>query len=418
MGKKIQSVKDFTVNDFNTINNQIKNTDIANELAVQKGYKNARDAMDSINADINSPSKVKSTNGKRLAKQFTQELLLLVLYQYVEDMSSIGYVEYFSNMFDAGMMTEGNTAQFIQPLDTGADNYVANAFIPTGISEQFVETDTLNMYKAPGQLADNSYQFKKPLTLQEPLWFPYFMSGKLSQYIAQITAMMMRTYTFFKFDKLATFLTSITPQKVITGTAPNIFRAFADEIIPEIENMTLLNSTYNISDKSELISTVDKSNLLIILPAKLQSKLRAGVLSQLYNAKYLNLDDNYLSENIITLGDKLVIGDSNTKITVDSTKPYVKDTQIIVIDKRALRHLIQIERNESQSWAENMTIQLSLHIWGLFGILSWYKMMIYNNPNLLTLPTAINDVNNGNPITKKASKTEIVEPVENLDLDL
>lgn len=173
MGKNIKTIKDFNKDDFNKLDNKLINTQIANELAHEKGHKSAKEFIDATNADINSKSSVKQASGKKQARQFTQDLLLLCLYQYVESMTSIEYINYFSNMFDDGTMTEGNTRQYIQPLDTGADSYVDDAFIPGGITEEFVDVAKLDMYKKDnaGQtvLDTNSYQFKKPLTIQEPL---------------------------------------------------------------------------------------------------------------------------------------------------------------------------------------------------------------------------------------------------------
>ena len=88
---------------------------------------------------------------------------------------------------------------------------------------------------------------------------------------------------------------------------------------------------------------------------------------------------------ILTLSNKLTIGNSQTAISTDSTQ-YVDEDTIYVFDKNLIKSLIQVQRNESQAWAENMTIQLTLHVWGVVGTLPWNKVFKYTNENLKVLP--------------------------------
>lgn len=380
----MKEIKDINVNkkidDKPTIKNSGK---IANRLAEEFGAENVKDFMHSTNLKMSSPDPITRKTGETRAAGFVKELALLLLYQVVIDSNSIEYMNSFSNAFNDGEISEGNSKEYVVSLDTGFDTYNEGQFIPSGVTKPLQENSIISMFNADKTLNKDAYQFKKSLTITEMEWLPYFKAGELKKFIDLISGKMLRSYELFKFDMLAKLLTSLVPQKVIVGTEADCFRCLSNEVFPEIENMLKYNKEYNLLASSDYVDSCNETDVMLVVGNKLLSRLKNGVESQLFNAQFFG--PNSKPYNILTLSNKLTFGNSQTAISTDTTQ-YVDEDTIFAFDKNLIKSLIQVQRNESQAWAENMTIQLTLHVWGVVGALPWNKIFKYTNPNLKVLP--------------------------------
>ncbi|MEG1151093.1 MAG: hypothetical protein RSD51_03300 [Malacoplasma sp.] len=364
-------------------------TQLANDVANAQHGINAKEFMEETVENINSINPAISGKALKAARDFTAELTLLMLYQDIQENTSSDKYEWVK-FFRDETIAHGNSKQFVRTIKTGSDVYAENAFIPNKITSPIVEQKTLSMYEidAQGQkkltnsyTGSKAYQFKKPLTIQEPLWLPYFMSGKLGEFLDRIQSVMRDSYDDYIVALCQSFMTNIVFQKTITDTTNlNMFDAFANEILPNLKRIQYKNTEYNIAASSRYIDAPNKENLLVFINSKNETKLTAGIQSKLFNAKMISLESIIPLDNIIGTAGGLTVGDSDTPITV--TSDWLDENTILVIEKDALRHCLQIDRNESQAWSENMTIQLNLHVWGVMGYLPWKKGFKYTNTNL------------------------------------
>lgn len=371
------------------IQDRINITKTADELATTMGYENTQDLMENVGAQLNAKSAVQQHIGMKTARAFTNNLLLLCLYQKIEKTETPEYINDFASMFDDGMIANGNSKEYIAQKVTGVEAWVSDAFIPSKVSKKSLEAYVIQMYTLDAQgnkvLSPQGYQFKKGQTIDEPQWVMYFKDGKLGQFISNLREQLEIAYKMYKFNKVAELVTSIKFGKTVAGTALNMFDAISGEFLPLVRAMTFLNTEFNNNPASKYVHKSNVSDLVVIMSSNNVQRLQSGIKSQLFNAQLLDLNGVINDSNITCLGNKLIIGNSDTDVSV-SASPYVDDTTIIVINKNAIRHVTQIERHESQSWAENMTTQYTYHLWGAIDVLPWGQGFKYVNKNLPTMP--------------------------------
>lgn len=337
-------------------------------------------ARDLMNGDASD-----RLTGMRLARGVVQDLLQLCLYQEIEGNRLPGYME-FANRFDDGFIAEGNAKEYIFSNDLGMDTWKPEQFIPEKATKTNVDSYVIQMYDSSKTLnTKQAYQFMKAKTITESAWLPYFKSGKLANYIAILRDEVRRVYSYYKFDKIATKITSSTPAKTIKGTATNMFDCFVKEILPTIREMTTLNSKFNYTATNKNLQFANPKDLYLIANGDVIQQLQSGIKTQLFNAQLLDYGNVLNEMNIINLGNKITVGNGDTPISVSDT-PYVDKNTIWIVHKDAIKHVLQIERSESQSFAMNMAIQLVLHVWGACDILPWGMIVKYTNNNLTTMP--------------------------------
>lgn len=367
----------------------VKNT--GNALAQQKFGKPAKTLIKDLSVALKSPDIVAKTQAEFMASDFVNNLLLLVLYQEIQSEYKLEPYKWV-NMFDDEKVEAGNTKQYIRNIITGADAYDPNMFIPTKATQPKVASTTISLYDRAEDgnviLGQNAYQFKKPLTITAQQWIPFFTSGKLQQFIADITKLINETYEMFKISYVQSLIMNMVKtdsgifKKRITGKATNLLTAFTTEIFPEITRMrTQISSDYNlVATTPESINSTRKDEMIMLMNQDLYTKFVGGVLAPVFNNKLVDFGAFIPSENVFPLAKQLVVGDSDTAITAGSD---VLDTNtIIVLNKNAIKHLWWIEKTENQQWAENMAIQVVLHIWGAFGVIPWGQGFVYTNENL------------------------------------
>lgn len=375
-------------------------TEIAHDVAKGMGFENAKDLMEKTIADAKSPNKVKQAQGRAIAAEFTKQLALLILYQEIENpmIPSKNYA--WTKKFNDEMISQGNSKEFVMNIATGNDTYNAEQFIPNKATAPLIETKVISMYieKADGtrELAPNAYQYLKPLTINESQWYPYFIAGKLGEFVSKISSLMRQSYDLFVLNKMENFIKNMTFSKTITGDGngltgnqlagknADMFACLSNEVIPAIEKMTYLNTEFNLSNQSKNISGVNSSDILVFMNNNIKSKLRSGVMSRLFNAHLISLDEVIPKENWIGTAGSVVVGNSDTAISIGND--WIDNNTIYVISKDAIRHCLQVDRTESQAWAQNMTIQIVLHIWGTIDSLPWEKGFKYVSDKLGILP--------------------------------
>lgn len=349
-------------------------------------FKDIKDLQNTANDLMRSSNIVEQQRGMEIARGAVKDLLLLCLYQQIEGNKLPGYMD-FANKFDDGYIENGNSKQYMFSNDTGVDSYQETEFVPSAVTNTSVDSFIIQMYSAGGVLnANQAYQFRKPKSITEAQWIPYFKAGKLAEFIGILRNEIHRVYSYYKFNKIATKITTSTPAKTIEGTATNMFDCFVKEVLPTIREMTTLNSKFNYDVRNKNLTAAAPEDLMLIANGKVITQLSAGIKTQLFNQQLLDYHNLLDSMNIVNLGNKIVVPeDVNTPISVEDT-PYVDEETIWIVHKDALKHVLQIDRTESQSFAANMVIQLYLHVWGALDILPWGQIVKYHNANLMTMP--------------------------------
>lgn len=365
----------------------------ADQLAQDMGYSSAQEMLSEIKDALTNGTIVSQSQAQADAASFTGKLILLVLYQEIESRYRLEPYSWV-NKFESQKIEAGNTKQFIRNIITGGDTFDENQFVPNKVTNPKVDTATISLYNRDSSGNDNlstyGFKYKKPLTISRQLWLPYFMSGKLQEFIDSIVKLVNESFEIFKITILQKMIgdakTGIS--KKVTGTATNILTCFTNEIYPMLTEMNFLNSDYNINmnGTTTSINSTGKEDLLIFVSNKVYTMLNAGVMSQIYNYKLANIEQYINLDNIVPCSKQLISGDSDTPITID-TNPLIGDNEILVLNKNCIKQLFWVNQTESQSWATNMTLQIVLHVWGAFGFIPWGQGFYYTNNNLSVLPS-------------------------------
>lgn len=359
-----------------------KNIEVADKYAKSKGKELINDITNEAVSLYNNPETTQL--GKAAMQEVIKDLVPLILYQEIYESSLPASYDFEAKIRDNEMIRNGNGKEFVVDLLTGIETYSRNKFIPDEQTYKDVEAYLIQMYDESKELSPQGYQFQKDLTLTPQEYIPYFLSGKLEEYMSKLRSQLRKAYKIFIADKLFTKLTTITPQKIIDGTSENMFDCFVKEIFPAIEDMQLLNSGYNYRE-TNFIDTSNLEDIYIIMSAKNKSMMKTGIASQLFNAQLFNVEGKISDDHILVLGNKMTIGDSKTVIK-DSGTPWVDDNTIWVFDVSKIKSVLQIDEISSQNFAKNMTTLISMHIWGALDILPWCKCFKYTNANLSKIP--------------------------------
>lgn len=369
---------------------------LGNELAKEQGFDSAKEFMENTKARIASGNAATKSSAKAAAIDFTQKLLRLVLYQEIKSDYTWTKYEWVSK-FDDERIEVGEGKEYIKELMTGVDSYDASKFVPDTPTYPSADAKVIKLYDDSGSL--NKYGFKalKPLTIIESQWFPYFLSGKLMEFIDKQVGLMKQSMFAYKYTVLTNFIKDLIgttdPNRIykrIQGTATNILSCFTNEIFPEIENMQYFNDEYaRDNSKNSLYPNINnRDDLLMIMNRKTLNRFKNGVLSNTLKANLVDFNNVLPLENIIGTGKNLDIGTSSDNITVKNEE-LIPENMVVVINKNLLKYLWFVEVTDSQKFVQNMSIQYVQHIWGVFGQLDWEGAFVYTNDNLTTLPVTV-----------------------------
>lgn len=385
---------------------------IADDLAREAGHADAQEFITSTSARMRSGTPVDRESAGRAAGDFTSKLTLLTLYQTLQQEYNLGAYDWI-NKFETTKIEAGNSHLFVRDILTGVENYSETAFTPATVTLPQVDSHTISLYKtnttsgADAVLWDWAKKIKKPLTILRDKWVPWFMSGKLQQFIEGISNNIRKT---IHLTKLQIFQDLITKLKTGTSTAGNnqgmwniinnptgvnnILDVFTKVVFPNIQEMQFMDTKYNIglvqpSGNSTANRTLNDSkpeDILLFVNVKTYTKLTTGVLSQVFNNKLLEIAHWIPKENIIPVSKKINVGNSTTAITT-ATEDLIGENEIVVLNKNALKTLLFVDTTESQSWAENMSIQLVAHLWLSCGIIPWGQGFVVRTNALTVMPS-------------------------------
>lgn len=378
----------------------------ADEIANDMGYESGQDLVDQVGPKLKSNDSYTRNVATKAAGSFVAKLSLVLFEQIIYDALGTSKVYSWVNKFNGPTLTYGNSIQFNQTALSTAKTYDKSKWIPDAVTSPFIDTFSGQMYKNDGTLADQAYQYKKSLSLEPKTWMPYFAAGKLSEVIGKITSEMNETYTMFVANQLQQVIKKIASGsaqvttansgingkdlklKKITSNAPDSFSAMV-ELMEHLADITGDVNTTTIASDSTNLSAIDLDDLVVFIPKKLIAKFRSGVMSRLPSSGEFNYEKIFNSSRVVPSGAELknVISNTNDVIEiVQNATPFLSDTKIVVLEKRAIQHCFVVKEHESQYFAENMIQQLTHHMWGFICVLPFAKGFVFECQNLLTDP--------------------------------
>lgn len=424
--------------------------DVADIAAQKMGYKDIHDAEDKINYKMDNAEAIaraslgpdaSETAVTALADEINLKavsqagalvttLSLKTFYQEFTQSPIFGFMR-DRDEFDDIHLKDGNSKEFGFDLLTGCSIYNMNEYVPSNAVDAKIYSYTIQMYQQQADgtkvLSPQAYQFRKRLSINEPIWMPYFKSNKLFEFISLEREKMRKTYAYFKFDQIIGLITANAkllafkanaqdgPQvggRLVKGTAKNAFEAFSQEIYPLINDCITgdINACFGGTNYNSALLETNPSDIIMLMPNKLEAVLRAGISSQLFNAQLFDIKRALNEGNVRFIGNKISIpgayqwdvdnqatptqlthnltaGNESTPIT-KLDQPYIPDNMIIMFNKHFIKHIFQIERALEQFYTNNMYHEYVLHVWACYDILPWCPFVVYVNDNLTTLPNS------------------------------
>lgn len=424
-----------------------QNRDLADATAEEFGFSNIKEAEAILTDKIENPEKyvadaenltdsqIQAKAASIKARALTQadmlvtSLLKKCFYQEIEESPYFSFMG-FVDMFDDEPLKWGNTKEYIFDLATGISSYDTQ-YIPDAPVVAQINKYYINMYSgvdATGQLqlADTAYQFKKRLSINTALWYPFFSSGKLDEFVEAERRKLRKTYRYFKFDQIVGRISAVAQLlahgasateglnasggRLVKGKEKDLFSAIANEIYPIINDLRTgdANAWFGGEDYKGCIVETDPKDIILLWNNKIDASVKAGVSSQLYNAQLFDLKKYLTEENVKIVGNRLIIpganqwwvdnvssptkitrtkttGDENSIIT-KSTDPYIPTDVIVLFNKNFIRHLYQILREGDQYYVNNLYNEYVLHVWATADFLPWLQFVVYQNTNLAVLP--------------------------------
>lgn len=390
--------------------------DNANELAKQEGFNNAKEFVQSTGYSLNPNNKDVSPAARNAAERkagdFTRNLTLLTLYQSIGNEIDLGAYNWI-NKFEMTKLEQGNSKMYTANILTGLKNYGESEFVPTSSTLPQCDVHTISFYKtnttanADRVVHEWGRKWKKPLTIERNEWIPYFISGKLQEFIARITEDVHKSLHFAKLSLIQNLITRMKTGTNSNGNNEGMFKiinnppgvnnlldVFTKVVFPNLKEMEFYNHDYNLgriapsgqTQTNTTNTTTKNSDILLFVNNKTYTKLTTGVLSQVFNNKLLEISSWLPKENIIPVSRMIRVGDENTAIDTTATD-LIPENEILVITKDAIKGLVMVDQSESQSWAENMTTQLVAHLWLVYGIIPWEKGFVVRTNALTVLPS-------------------------------
>lgn len=374
-------------------------TNAANELAREYNFASVQDFQNAYRTAIGSASDVSQAEAATDAASFVAQLLQKCLYQEIDSGYNIaGYG--WATQIDTKHIEQGNSEEWLHPIFTGGGDYQKELFVPDLITDPQTASWTLKFLNPDQTLTRYAFRFKKQQTIIEEKYIPYFMSGKLRDFVNRIISGMQTSYELFKIAKVQQLIGDMLAgqtdlnqpplvQRRINGTATEFLKCFTDDIYPELTAMTLLNKKYNLSPVSPTpITGTPLSDLLMFVNQSVYTRLTGGEMASTFNNQLINPGRFIPLENIYPMGDLVKYTDNATPIDVQDDTPIIPEDTILVIDKNAIKLRDFVKRNEAQTYTNNLALQLTMHQWGVYGVVPWKQGFIYRNTALKRNPTA------------------------------
>ena len=361
------------------VNNKAKELAEAEGTTINELYNGIKDQMNSKNEAVRN-------KGLRAGAQFVAQLTQMVLKQSIEHIGvNLGRFDLIKHFRDE-TFNEGNSAQFILPLNTGTESYSDTPFVPNAHTDPQIEVKQINFFEANGDLTDNAYQYHKPLSIRAHEWVPYFKANTLSDFVATIRAHMSESIQMLKVASAQKFINELDPaKKVQDNTSTDAYEAFI-KFFEHVQNCYDFNTEYNFKNTSKNVKPAERDSLVMFINKKTLNILKNGIKSRMFNQELFNLESLFAPENIVSVGALLNHNtDSNTPITV-AVGDVVADNEIKVVDKRGLLQFSKLYFSGEQLYNQNMTLQLDMHYWYKLDNLDWYKAFKYTSDALKVIP--------------------------------
>lgn len=350
-------------------------TEIGNAYAASKGKSTLKEVLEPIKEGLNSTSTTMRDVATMQARATVEELSVLILKQELFTTPQFDYMNVV-DVFNDGVVKEGNGKLYDFKNDFGSDVYNAEEFIPDAYTKTSVDEFTIQMYTKSGsqlQLSPQGYQFRKSIIYNQAKWIPYFKTGNLSAFIAMLQDEMTKSWRYFIFDKIMKRITSTGADKIgkeITSQATNAFDAWMD-FLKVIRQMTTADTAFNQKQTQKNVMASNPADLLIFAhPDNIQT-LQSGIKSQLFNAQFLDFKSVLNESNFINAGKKITnAGDSSQLIGVENDY-YIPKNTIYVVHKNAIKHFNQLTEIATTFYARNLAIEWEFHKWGALDFLPW-----------------------------------------------
>ena len=365
--------------------NNINASKVANSVAKEAGFTSFKNAVAELSPGINRENRSALLGAGNLVTNLT----LKILQQDIFETQSPNKYEKFIQRFYKGELY-GNTKEVVFDLATGVDNYNVNEFIPTKITAPKQEFFHINFLKPDGTLADNSFRWKKPITVLKVLWTQYFISGKLEEYVSKIIKDLKQVMTMKLYQLILDTIIAEAPSTNTgsLGVATNNFSAWVDEIFPAVEDMLFFSNKYNINPNSKYLHSAEKKDLIALMSIKTYNAYKHGTLSQLFNSKAADLS-NILDESNIHIPERVLNIQTSDDIITKDASFGINDETVIIFDPEYFYFMRQIEQNEEQRFTTNLANQHTYHFWGVFTIAPQAKIFKYTNTNLNKSPSLV-----------------------------
>lgn len=401
------SNKSITENEATAIT-EIAETELANDVKAM-GFESLQEMTKSVGEAADNGSRITNSHGnsvdaKAVVKELGDTLIKLVLKQTLLKGDYSNGLSTLLGRIKTDRLNEGNAHQFVYNIATGlvsSANFKSKKFNPTEQSGNVVETEVLELYKdAQGDtLNDYAYMIDKYVSFPVDTYIPYFKSGNLNKFIANITYQATSTIQMFESNKLGKLITETIKWKTVAATGNNTFECFVKDICPNIRNLRLASKKFKTDDTSNFYEVSDWNDIVLVGSNKTISALLDGVNSQLPGFKFSNEGSIIDKINIINLGVKYNVPegtDENPSIgtasaITDTGTEWVDDNTLYVFDINTFIKLIQVDTTATQDYATNLTSTIHIHLWGIIHYLNKKgKGFKYTNNNLTKLPGETN----------------------------
>ncbi|MGL5733068.1 MAG: hypothetical protein ACRCXE_03290 [Metamycoplasmataceae bacterium] len=368
--------------------------DTANEYFKLQG----KDPNTSLNEIVDG---LKGGNGDLKSLKAVSDLTGLVaalsyktLYMEFSDLNRFpSYMRVFDN-WSVNVIDQGNSIELPFEVVAGYTTFDITKWLPSDLTQKLGQVARFNFYvvnptTGKQELAPNSYQFKKDLTITRQEYIPKFKRNSLIEFIGRQAMITDLTHKYFKFDRWATIIQNLTPAKIINGTGKDGFEAVR-EFFGEVVQAEILSTDYNYDATFEVLQGLNMNDVVVFCSPKFKTLTQVGWVADKFNSQLIRADG---TTGQMTINDFKILGNKiniplngDQKVTVDNTKPYIADDELIVVSKQLVRKYVMFEESGSAYFVNNTTDFTTLHEWAMLGVVGGEICFKYKNPNLLKMP--------------------------------
>lgn len=287
-------------------------------------------------------------------------------------------------MFDDGWVEFGNTKEYILEPETGFSNYDATKFVEDELTDLPTEATTISLYQTDGKtLTTNARQWKKKFVCVERRLIQFFLSGKLTEFIANRLAKLAHGLLVGQYNEIMKFICQKTGGKVINDTtSKNVIEAW-ENVFNVINDMCMVSSKYAYNQTSKIPRSSSVDDILMFANINVYQKLKTTK-AFMYGPDYFNSVKKLADSNLIVVGYEYdVKGDGEIIGTKENY--YLDNDTIILLDRNeSIKILTAYDEYARQDYAPNMAVGHYKHLWWVFGMLSWGKKAVITCNKFLT----------------------------------